>query len=63
MLWLWHAPGPYAWGLASVPAYWLMQATLLGAAWLLWRAVLAPTAPTGARLREKSSPASVHAGT
>ena len=43
VLWLWHAPGPYAWGLASVPAYWLMQATLLGAAWLLWRAVLAPT--------------------
>jgi putative membrane protein len=50
VLWLWHAPGPYAWGLASVLAYWLMQATLLGAAWLLWRAVLAPTAPTGAAL-------------
>lgn len=50
VLWLWHAPGPYAWGLASVPAYWLMQATLLAAAWLLWRAVLAPTAPTGAAL-------------
>ena len=30
VLWLWHAPGPYAWGLASVPAYWLMQVTLLG---------------------------------
>jgi putative membrane protein len=50
VLWLWHTPGPYAWGLASVPAYWLMQASLLGAAWLLWRAVLAPTAPTGAAL-------------
>ncbi len=50
VLWLWHAPGPYAWGLASVPAYWLMQATLLAAAWLLWRAVLAPTTPTGAAL-------------
>ncbi len=50
VLWLWHAPGPYAWGLASVPAYWLMQATLLGAAWLLWRAVLASAAPTGAAL-------------
>ena len=25
ILWLWHTPGPYAWGLASVPAYWLMQ--------------------------------------
>jgi len=50
VLWLWHAPGPYAWGLASVPAYWLMQATLLAAAWLLWRAVLAPAASTGAAL-------------
>jgi len=50
VLWLWHAPGPYAWGLASVPAYWLMQLTLLGSAWLLWRAVLAPAAPTGAAL-------------
>src|SRR4249920_1422678 len=37
ILWFWHAPGPYAWGLASVPAYWLMQASLLGSAWLLWR--------------------------
>ena len=35
ILWLWHTPGPYAWGLASVPAYWLMQASLLGSAWLL----------------------------
>ena len=42
ILWLWHTPGPYAWGLASVPAYWLMQASLLGSAWLLWRAILAP---------------------
>jgi len=50
VLWLWHAPGPYAWGLASVPAYWLMQASLLGAAWLLWRAVLAPAASTGTAL-------------
>lgn len=48
VLWLWHAPGPYAWGLASVPAYWLMQATLLGSAWLLWRAILA--APPGPAL-------------
>ena len=42
ILWLWHAPGAYAWGLASVPAYWLMQTSLLGSAWLLWRAILAP---------------------
>src|SRR5271170_8088174 len=42
ILWLWHAPGPYDWGLATVPAYWLMQGSLLGSAWLLWRAILAP---------------------
>jgi putative membrane protein len=39
ILWLWHAPGAYAWGLATVPAYWLMQGSLLGSAWLMWRAV------------------------
>jgi putative membrane protein len=43
ILWLWHAPGPYAWGLATVPAYWLMQLTLLGSAWLLWRGIFRPT--------------------
>jgi putative membrane protein len=50
ILWLWHAPGAYAWGLASVPAYWLMQVSLLGSAWLLWRAILAPATPPGAAL-------------
>jgi putative membrane protein len=48
ILWLWHTPGPYAWGLASVPAYWLMQTSLLGSAWLLWRTILAP--PSGPTL-------------
>jgi putative membrane protein len=47
VLWLWHAPVPYDWGLASVPAYWLMQGSLLASAWLMWRAILAPTAQTG----------------
>lgn len=42
ILWVWHMPAPYAWGLASVPAYWLMQTSLLGSAWLLWRAILVP---------------------
>ena len=37
ILWFWHAPGPYAWGLASVPAYWLMQTSILASAWFLWR--------------------------
>jgi putative membrane protein len=50
VLWVWHAPGAYAWGLASVPAYWLMQLTLLGSAWLLWRAVLSPATPSGLAL-------------
>ena len=50
ILWLWHAPGLYAWGLASVPAYWLMQASLLGSAWLLWRAILTPAAQPGPAL-------------
>jgi putative membrane protein len=50
VLWIWHAPGPYTWGLASVPAYWLMQISLLGSAWLLWRAILAPTQPGAAVL-------------
>ena len=50
ILWLWHVPGLYAWGLASVPAYWLMQISLLGSAWLMWRAILAPTMQAGAAL-------------
>ncbi|SEB19246.1 cytochrome c oxidase assembly protein [Variovorax sp. YR216] len=50
ILWLWHAPGPYAWGLASVPAYWLMQLSLLGSAWLMWRAILAPVESSGPAL-------------
>jgi putative membrane protein len=50
VLWVWHAPGAYAWGLASVPAYWLMQLTLLGSAWLVWRAVLSPATHAGQAL-------------
>lgn len=50
ILWIWHAPGPYTWGLATVPAYWLMQLSLLGSAWLMWRAILAPSTPTGPAL-------------
>ena len=50
ILWLWHAPGPYAWGLASAPAYWLMQTSLLASAWLLWRGIFAPTTQFGSAL-------------
>lgn len=45
VLWLWHTPGLYTWGLASVPAYWLMQISLLGSAWLLWQSILTPAQP------------------
>jgi putative membrane protein len=50
IVWLWHAPGPYAWALSTVPAYWLMQITLLGSAWLMWRSILAPSMQTAAAL-------------
>lgn len=50
ILWVWHMPAPYGWGLASVPAYWLMQASLLVSAWLLWRAIFGSTAHPGAAL-------------
>jgi putative membrane protein len=49
-IWLWHAPGLYAWGLSTVPAYWLMQITLLGSAWLMWRGIFSPSVQTGAAL-------------
>lgn len=39
VFWLWHAPAAYAYALASDGAYWVMQATLLGSAVGLWRAV------------------------
>lgn len=38
-LWLWHAPGLYAWALSNDLAYWLMQASLLGTALAFWSAV------------------------
>ena len=50
ILWFWHAPGPYAWGLASVPAYWLMQISILASAWFLWRGIFAPTTQFGLAL-------------
>ena len=37
-------------GLAGVAAYWLMQLSLLGSAWLMWRAILARGAPSGPAL-------------
>lgn len=49
VIWAWHAPAFYSWGVGSGPAYFLMQATMLGSAWGLWRAILAPaTEPVAA---------------
>ncbi|WEK03861.1 MAG: cytochrome c oxidase assembly protein [Candidatus Devosia phytovorans] len=39
--WIWHAPDAYQLALTSTPVYWLMQATLLGSAVLLWSAIFA----------------------
>lgn len=39
-MWAWHAPGPYAWALSTMPGYWLMQATLAGTAAAVWLCVL-----------------------
>jgi putative membrane protein len=50
VLWIWHAPGAYDWGLATVLAYWLMQGSLLGSAWLMWRAILAASMQPGPAL-------------
>jgi putative membrane protein len=50
ILWVWHMPMPYGWALASVSAYWLMQASLLVSAWLLWRAIFVSMAQPGAAL-------------
>jgi putative membrane protein len=40
-LWGWHAPAAYDLALSNVAAYWAMQATLFGPAFLFWRAVFA----------------------
>jgi len=40
MLWLWHAPGPYAATFASSGVYWLMHLSLFAAALWLWQGLL-----------------------
>jgi putative membrane protein len=50
VLWAWHWPAAYDLALSFVPAYWLMQATLLASAVLFWRAVLHPAQGTGPAL-------------
>lgn len=48
LVWVWHAPSPYQWALSSHGAYWLMEATLMGSAVLMWQTILAPRDNPGA---------------
>ena len=47
LLWVWHAPSPYAAELADPRVFWAMELSLLGSAMLLWIAVLSPAARLG----------------
>lgn len=40
-LWLWHAPGPYAWALSGPVPYWVMELTLLITSLAFWAALRA----------------------
>lgn len=48
LFWVWHAPAPYAAALSHDGLYWLMQASLLGSAVLLWQTVRAAAPLAGA---------------
>jgi putative membrane protein len=50
VLWAWHWPPAYELALSNVAAYWAMQATLLGSAFVFWRTVLHPGQAAGAGL-------------
>ena len=45
VLWAWHAPAAYGWALSNDGAYWLMQASILGAGLAFWASVRASRAP------------------
>jgi putative membrane protein len=45
IFWFWHTPAAYSGALSTSSAYWLMQATLLGSASLLWAAIRTAAAP------------------
>jgi len=47
IFWLWHAPPFYAAALSSDLVYWLMQASLLGAAIAFWASVRNAAVPAG----------------
>lgn len=44
LLWVWHAPGPYAATFDSDLVYWLMHLSMIGAALWFWSALFASTA-------------------
>ncbi|MBI5132880.1 MAG: cytochrome c oxidase assembly protein [Rhodopseudomonas palustris] len=50
LLWLWHAPAPYAAALGDPRIFWVMELSLLGSAIWLWSAVLSPAARLGGAL-------------
>lgn len=47
VVWLWHAPAPYAAAMSSDFLFWAMQLSLLASAVALWLAVLSPAASVG----------------
>ncbi|MDP2409753.1 MAG: cytochrome c oxidase assembly protein [Pseudolabrys sp.] len=47
VVWLWHAPAPYAAAMANDLVFWAMQLSLIISAVALWLAVLSPAAPFG----------------
>jgi len=50
IIWLWHAPAPYAAAMSSDLLFWAMQLSLLMTAVALWLAVLSPAARFGSAL-------------
>ncbi|MGE8135911.1 cytochrome c oxidase assembly protein [Novosphingobium subterraneum] len=47
VFWFWHAPPVYGWALSHDLGYWLMQASLLTTAMMLWIAVRSAPLPAG----------------
>ncbi len=50
LMWVWHAPAPYAFALSSDAAYWLMEASLFASAFALWQVMLSPSLHPGRAL-------------
>ncbi|CAH1692142.1 Putative membrane protein [Hyphomicrobiales bacterium] len=50
ILWLWHAPAVYEFAVRGALPYWVMQLSLLGSAFVMWRRILAPQTEIGPAL-------------